>query len=372
MSRERNMKRCLQITASLRIGGAEKVARDIGLKARSMGYEVDYLVFDDEVSGYERELENSGCRMIHIQAPSESYSRYLNTLKRLMTENNYTVVHAHTMFNIGWAMLAARQCRVPIRMAHAHSALTNGTDIKKSIYEQIMRRLIVHDATDLVACGDAAGIRLFGKTAYEKRGKCILNGIDVDRFAFSKEARDRIRNELRIQDAYVIGHVGHLAAVKNQAFLIRLLPQILEKRPNAKLLLLGEGEDREMLKKMIRDAKLEDRVIMTGNVRNVSDYLSAMDVFAFPSIYEGMPLSIVEVQANGLPCVISTGVPRDVYFSDLLKPLSLECPDDWAEAICLTGRSEPGRYAAILKDCGLDTEAIMRKYTEIYERVETT
>lgn len=365
-------KRCLQITASLRIGGAEKVARDIGINARQLGFEVDYLIFGDEICGYEKELENGGCRMIHIRAPAESYSQYMKTLKRLMMENRYSVVHAHTMFNIGWAMLAARHCGVPIRIAHAHSALTNGTDIKKSIYEHIMRRLILHDATDLVACGDDAGIRLFGKTAYEKRGKCILNGIEVDRFAFSQEARERIRNELRIQDTFVIGHVGHLAAVKNQAFLIRLMPQILEKKPNAKLLMLGEGEDREKLEKLICDMKLEDRVILTGNVRNVSDYLSAMDVFAFPSLFEGMPLSIVEVQANGLPCVLSTGVPRDVYFSDLLKPFPLECSDVWAEAICRSERSEPGRYASLLKDCGLDTETIMRKYTEIYERVETT
>ena len=364
------MKRCLLITASLRIGGAEKVARDIGMNARKMGYEVDYLVFGDEVCGYEKELENGGCRMIHIPAPSESYSHYMKTLKHLMRENQYTVVHAHTMFNIGWAMLAARQCGVPIRIAHAHSALNNGYGLKKTIYEKLMRSLILRNATDLVACGDDAGVRLFGKTAYEKRGKCILNGIDVDRFAFSKEARDRIRSELRIQDAFVIGHVGHLASVKNQSFLIRLLPQIIEKKPNAKLLLLGEGEDRDKLEKLIRDLKLDNRVIMTGNVRNVPDYLSAMDVFAFPSLFEGMPLSIVEVQANGLSCVLSTGVPRDVYFTDLLIPLPLECPDDWAEVVCRAGRREPGRYASTLKDCGLDTEAIMRKYTEIYERAK--
>lgn len=364
------MKRCLLITASLRIGGAEKVARDIGMNARRLGFEVDYLVFGDEICGYERELESGGCRMIHIPAPSESYIHYLKTLKRLMREKHYTVVHAHTMFSIGWAMLAAKQCGVPIRIAHAHSALNNGKSVKKSIYEQLMRTLILHNATDLVACGNAAGIRLYGRDAYEKRGKCILNGIDVDRFAFSEEARDRIRSDLKIQNDFVIGHVGHLAAVKNQAFLIRLLPQIIEKKPNAKLLLLGDGEDREKLTKLIRDMKLEDRVILTGNVRNVSDYLSAMDVFAFPSLFEGMPLSIVEVQANGLPCVLSTGVPQDVFLTDLLQLISLDYPDKWSDAICASRRCEVQRYSSELKTLGIDTGSIMRKYAEIYERVE--
>lgn len=364
------MKRCLQITASLRIGGAEKVARDIGLKARSMGFEVDYLVFGGGDCGYEPELENSGCRIIRIPPPTRSYHQYLFNLKKLMTENKYTVVHAHTMFNAGWAMLAARQSGVPIRIAHAHSALINRKSVKKSLYELIMRSLILRNATDLVACGDAAGIRLFGREAYERSGKCILNGIDVDQFSYDREAGNRIRSDLNIYDSFVIGHVGHLAPVKNQSFLIRLLPQILEKKPDAKLLLLGEGEDRKKLEQMIRDEKLEDRVIMTGNVNNVPDYLSAMDVFAFPSIYEGMPLSIMEVQANGLPCVISTGVPRDVYLTDLLTPLSLDQPAEWVDAICTAKRCAPDRYASKLKNQGLDTNSVMRKFAEIYERAE--
>ena len=136
------------------------------------------------------------------------------------------------------------------------------------------------------------------------------------------------------------------------------------------MLLLGDGEDWEKLTKLIRDMKLEDRVILTGNVRNVSDYLSAMDVFAFPSLFEGMPLSIVEVQANGLPCVLSTGVPQDVFMTDLLQPISLDYPDKWSDAICASRRCEVQRYSSELKTLGIDTGSIMRKYAKIYERVE--
>lgn len=132
-----------------------------------------------------------------------------------------------------------------------------------------------------------------------------------------------IREALGLKNAFVIGHVGHLLQVKNQTFLIQLMPEILKRKANAKLVLLGE-EDRPKLERLIHDLRLEDRVIMTGNVRNVRDYLSAMDVFAFPSLFEGMPLSIVEVQANGLPCVLSTGVPKDVYLTDLIQALSLD------------------------------------------------
>ena len=364
------MKRCLQIVASLRIGGAEKVARDIGMKACQAGFKVDYLVFGEKVCAYESELENTGCRVIHIPAPSEGYIEYFKTLKSLMRANRYDIVHAHTMFNCGWAMLAARLASVPVRIAHAHSALNDGKSVIKQAYEYVMRRLILNNATDFIACGDAAGVRLFGKKAYEKSGRCILNGIDVDQFAFSKAARDRVRVELNWQDAFVIGHVGHLAAVKNQTFLLRLRPKILKKRPNARLLLLGEGEDRPMLEQLICDMGLENDVIMTGNVSNVSDYLSAMDVFAFPSLYEGMPLSVVEVQANGLPCILSTGVPKDVYLTDLIQPIPLNNKTAWLSAICTAERHNSILYASVLNERGFDLQSVMKKFITIYESAD--
>ena len=355
------MKRVLQIAASLGIGGAEKVERDIGLSLDPKEYEIHYIVFGNKIGAYELELLKHGCKVFHWPSPSESYPNYLHSLRKLMKENHYDIVHAHTMFNIGWAMLAAKQCGVPVRISHAHSALFNGSNMKKTVYEACMRQLILRNATHLVACGNAAGIRLYGKEAYEKQGICILNGIDTDAFSFKTEARERIREKLRIQNDFVIGHVGHLAEVKNQSFLIRLMPKILQKRPNARLLMLGEGEDRPKLESLIRELGLEERVIMTGNVSNVPDYLSAMDVFAFPSLYEGMPLSVIEVQANGLPCVISLGVPEDVYLTDLVHPLPLDQPDDWINAICTSYRGGAERYSNVLRQRGLDIENVLKR-----------
>ena len=364
------MKRVLQIAASLRIGGAEKVARDIGLFLDPSEFEVHYIVFGDEVGAYEQELIEHGCKIFRWPFPSEDYLSYLRSLRELMRENHYDVVHAHTMFNIGWAMLAAKQCGVPVRVSHAHSALSNGSSLKKTAYEVCMRQLILHNATHLVACGDAAGMRLYGEDTYEKRGICILNGIDIGSFAFHPEVREKMREELGLENAFVIGHVGHLMPVKNQSFLLRLMPEIIKRRPNVKLLLLGEGVDRPKIEGLIRELKLEEQVIMTGNVRNVPDFLSAMDLFAFPSLFEGMPLSIIEVQANGLPCVLSTNVPQDVYLTDLIEPLPLDEPEKWVETICSSQRREPERYHELLKERGFDTQEVMKKIYHIYERAE--
>lgn len=362
------MKYTLQIAAKLYIGGAEKVARDIGLYPGCDEFETHYVVFGDEVGEYESQLLDRGCKVFHIPSPGESYREYLRALAQLMRAYPYTAVHAHTMFNAGWVMWQARRMGVPVRVAHSHSALDTRGGWKTRLYEALMRTLILTCSTDLVACGEKAGIRLFGEQAYRKKGKLILNGIDIRAFRFDRDARDAIRRKYGLADSFVIGHVGHLAQVKNQAYLLELMPRILERKPNARLLLLGEGPDRPLLEQKIAELGLNKAVIMTGNVLNVADYLSAMDVFAFPSLYEGMPLSIIEVQANGLPCALSTGVPRDAHLTDLIRPLSLEEPEKWVDAICGSRRTEDAPYQAQLVNSGFDVSASMRKIYDIYEQ----
>lgn len=362
------MKYILQIAASLDIGGAEKVARDIGIYPDAGEYETHYIVFGDKVGAYEPQLLARGCRIFHIPSPSESYRAFLHTLEELMREYSYTAVHAHTMFNIGMVMWQAKRMGVPVRVAHSHSALDTQGGWKTGAYETVMRCLILSCATDLVACGEKAGIRLFGEGAYRKRAKLILNGIDVRAYRFDQAARDKIRAQYDLNDSFVIGHAGHLAEVKNQKFLLELMPQILEQKPDARLMLLGEGPDRPMLERKIADLGLEKAVIMTGNVMNVADYLSAMDVFAFPSLYEGTPLSILEVQSNGLPCVLSTGVPRDVYLTDLIHPLTLHEPEKWIQAICGSQRKNCEQYQELLLRSGFDASEAIRKIYDIYEQ----
>ena len=361
------MKYILHIIAKLYIGGAEKVARDIGLYAPEE-YENHYVVFGNEVGVYEQPLIDRGCKVFHIPSPGDSYSAFMENLKKLMREYKYEAVHAHTMFNIGWVMLAAKQMGVPVRVAHAHSALDDGNGFVKGIYETAMRSLILKCATDLVSCGVDAGNRLFGERAFKQRGKLILNGIDSAQFAFNAETREKMREKLGLQDKFIVGHAGHLAEVKNQKFLIELMPELLKSKENAVMLLLGEGEDRKMLEDKISELGLNDKVFMTGNVPNVYDYLCAMDVFAFPSLFEGMPLSIVEVQANGLPCIISERVPKDVFITDLLTPLALDDAEPWVDAICNAKRVGAEKYSAILKEKGFDVETVVNKFYGIYER----
>ena len=363
-----NKVRVLIIAASLKIGGAEKVARDIGLYADADRYECDYIVFGDQVGAYEQQLLEKGCRIFHLTEPSDSYPAFLREMWKILKTHRYDVVHAHNMFNCGLTMMMAKLAGVPIRVAHSHSALNDGGGMVKKMYEKAMRTLILTCSTDLVGCGVKAGQRLFGEKEFAKRGNLILNGIDVAAFAYDENKRTAIRTQLGAEDRFIIGHSGHLAAVKNQSFLLDLMPLVLEKKPDALLLLLGEGEDRPMLEQKIRDMNLQEHVVMTGNVTNVADYLSAMDVFVFPSIFEGLPLSILEVQANGLPCVISDGVPEDVFLTDLIRPLSLKQDKQlWLEAILVAQRGDAQKYNRQLLGSDYAVQAAMEKIYRIYE-----
>ena len=221
-------KKVLIIIGKLYIGGAERVARDIGVFADRDRFEIHYLVFESDIGPYEPDVEAAGCRVIHMDSPSQGYGRYFRALIRLIRTEKYDVIHAHTMFSSGWAMLAGKLCGVPVRISHSHSI--RGFEKRgflKNLYEKTMRRIILAFATDLVACGRDAGEWLYGKVAFSKRGKLIFNGIDLDSFAFNASARAEIRERLGLQDAFVIGHVGHLATVKNQSFLLELLPELL-------------------------------------------------------------------------------------------------------------------------------------------------
>lgn len=363
------MKKALIIIGKLYIGGAERVGRDIGFYADPQRYQIHYLVFGDDRGPYEQELLDKGCRIHHIPSPTENQAAYFLTLMKMFRQYRFDIVHSHTMFNSGWVMLAGKMCGVPICITHSHSIRgPEKRGLLKNTYEKTMRRMILRNATHYVACGESAGNWLYGPEAFEKKGILIYNGIDLARFAFNPAHRQELRGKLGWEDCFVIGHAGHFAPVKNQAFLLERMPEILQKKPNARLLLLGDGKDRPVLEEKVRQLGLEKYVHMTGNVHNVADYLNAMDVFAFPSLYEGMPLAMVEAQTNGLPCVISDRIPKDVHLTDLVTALSLDGnAEDWVNALIGARRTAPEVYFEKMENKGLDISGMLERIYGLYE-----
>ena len=357
----------LILPGGLHIGGAERVAANISKYAPDDIFEFHYLVFDCHENVYGSEIESKGGKIISVPLPRRNYLAYIKTLAALMKENRYTAVHSHTMFNSGINLAVAKYYGIPVRIAHSHTTKTeHRVPMLSRIYTSLMRMIILATATHRIGCGVDAGMWLFGKKAFEKNGIVLRNGIDVSSFALSMTYREKIRRDYGIEDAFVIGHTGTLAQVKNQIFLIELLPEILRKKPNAVLLLVGGDESGEInkLRAAAQKCNVTDRVIFTGAVLNENEHLSAFDVFAFPSKREGTPLALLEAQANGLPCIVSKNVPDDAFLTELITTVPLDDSAKWVEEISTARRSGCSHYSEQIRQAGYDA---VDSYNQIYD-----
>ena len=361
------MKKVLIIAGALHLGGAERVAANLCCYAPAGEFEFHYVVFEGYENVYGPEIEARGGKVFTLPSPSSGHLRFCSALAALIRENHYCAVHSHTQFNSGLNLWVAKRLRVPIRIAHSHTTKTERTvSMAQRGYEHFMRLLLRRYATHFVGCGQEAGAWMFGASAFAKKGVVLRNGIDTQAYAYSEACRARCRIHWGLgQEDFVIGHAGTLLPLKNQEFLIRLLPELRQRIPAAKLLLLGAGtaEEQQRLRDIADQCGVGEAVVFTGGVRNVHEALSAMDVFAFPSLREGTPLALLEAQANGLPCVVSDRIPADAFLTELIRPLSLEDREAWLSALCEARRSDPLRYPQQLAEQGYD---IHNAYQPVY------
>ncbi len=361
----------LEIVADLKIGGAQRVAANIS-KYAGPDYHFTYLVFGDDIGDYEEELQKRGCRIIHVPSPKMSSAAFSRALNHVIRTGGFDVIHSHTMYSCGLIMLIAKLNGIPGRISHSHTAKDNADDgsIRRNLYKHTMQNLIWTCGTDYLACGKDAGRELYGEKRFLSKGVVIRNGIDAAAYRYDLESRMQIREELGLTDRFIIGHVGHYEPVKNQLFLIRLMPKILQQRAGSVLLLYGGGSTREMLEREIRLLQLGESVRLMGNVNNIPEVLSALDVFAFPSLFEGTPLALLEAQANGLPCIISDQIPEDACVTPLVQRLGLEDAAAWVTAILAAKRDKETDHTAVLLSRYEDIHESMTKLYEIFDRYQ--
>lgn len=326
----------LQVIGSLRVGGAETVAMNFFRYIDRERFEFDFIVYGEKVEPYEFEVKKLGGRVFHLNSPNEGYKIFLRELRRILREYGpYNIVHSHTLFNSGLVLKAAFMENVPLRIAHAHSSRSNVRySWKKKIYTRLMRGYLRKYATNWIACSNQAGNYLFGENLFNKNGLILKNGIDISRYISNEGDRIKIRKKYKIEDKFVIGHIGRFSEVKNHEFIIDVFKDIYEKDTNSVLLLVGDGELRVRIEQKIQEFGLEKSVILTGTQNNVSQFLNAMDVFFFPSHYEGLGISVIEAQASGLYCIVSKAIPKEAYISNNIESLDLqEDKEIWTDKI---------------------------------------
>ncbi len=243
----------------------------------------------------------------------------------------YDVLHLHTCFWTGFRIEEiAREIGIKKVIVHSHSSAIDETDVKKremllKRHEEVKRSFSPDLATDFWACSWKAADWLFGEQIPRSTIRVMKNAIEVERFRFDARLRQATRKELGLEDAWVLGTVGRLSFQKNHAFLLELFRAFHEKYPNAKLLMIGNGELQCELERQIRESGLKDAVLLLGWKASVENYLQAMDCFLLPSRFEGNPISLIEAAASGLPAVIADTITEEAVIADtiLREPLDI-------------------------------------------------
>ena len=234
-----------------------------------------------------------------------------------------------------------------------HSHLTSGARLKRPLH--YLNRWWINKLCSLrLACSTPAGKWMFGD---KERFQLIPNAIDIERFRFNKPKRDEYRKKYNLGDSYVIGNIGRLHQVKNQIFLIDFLKEIVSRNNDARLLLVGDGEMRPAIEDHARELNVLDRVVFAGQTNQPEYFYSAMDCFVMPSLVEGFPITLVEAQANGLPCVVADTITNETNITGHISFRSLsQTASSWADAIL----SSKERFDAIeiIKSKGYDVHSL--------------
>lgn len=311
--------RVLQVVASLNAGGMENYIMNLYRRVDRTKIQFDFIVHHTAIGLYEDEIESMGGKVYHFTVlDDKNLVKYLFELNSFFTQHEeYQIIHGHLSSLAVFYLGVAKRHGVPWRIAHSHGAGFLHTI--KGMAKYLLFRTTKWNANVRLACSTEAGEYLYGKGAFE----FVPNGIEIERFTFEENKRLRMRRLLDVENNYVIGHVGRFNLQKNHGYLLKIFKEVVEKRPNAKLLLLGDGELLTSIQKLAEDLGLEDSVIFAGVHKDVENYYQAMDAFVLPSLFEGLPVTGIEAQYAGLPCLFSGEITREVRICDSVEFLKI-------------------------------------------------
>lgn len=306
------------------------------------GIVFDYLVTERPTQEEQIRYENQGSN-IYVLPIDNNHGLLIREYKinreyfRFFKSHPYDIVYADTENALRAVhLLMACLAGVKVRVVHSHNTSLQTESKASRIIARLIRGVFRFSATHYFACSKLAAEWLFPSSVYRnKKYQILSNGINIEQFSFNEKKRKEIRRELNISDdALVVGHVGRFMPQKNHSFLIDIFKEIHDKKKDSILLLIGDGPLQNSIKDKCRNIGLDNSVIFLGTTPVVEDYLQAMDVFLMPSLFEGLPITGIEAQANGLPCVISNTITEELAITDLVRyfPLS-ENTTKWADHV---------------------------------------
>lgn len=328
--------RVLHVCGIMNRGGLETLIMNIYRSIDRSVIQFDFLVHSEKKGSFDEEIKQLGGRIYSLPYVTKvGHFAYVKALEKFFERHNkYRIIHSHFNAMSGLVLRAAKKAGIPIRIAHSHNT-RYGVTLIENIYKNVIANMIPRNTTHYFACSQKAGEKLFGKKIGIHKLKVIKNGVCTNLYQNNLEIKQAARKKLGIdQGAFVVGHVGRFQIQKNHTFLIDVFAAVKERRPKSVLLLVGDGPLRAEMQQKVIDLGIKDSVCFLGVRSDVPEIMQAMDVFAFPSLFEGLPVTLVEAQASGLHCIISDTITKEVDMgAGLITYQSINDKKKWIDSL---------------------------------------
>lgn len=343
--------RILQIIDNISVdAGVSSMIMNVYRRIDKSKFQFDFLVCNATVNrgkNYEDEIGKLGGRVFYFGSPlsvksllSSIWNAELFFKKRA---KYYAAVHLHTPTIAEFTLKYAKKYGIRTRIVHSHSTMLSTNKVKTIINTYLVHRIKKY-ATHYWACSTEAAEFLYGKDfVMSNRIDLIWNCVEPDKYLYDEKARKRIRDKHGLQNAYIIAHISNFTIIKNHLFLVDVIKKVVKKNANVVFCFVGDGSTRTDFEKKLEEEKLSSHCIFIGRTTAVPDYLSFSDLVILPSLKEGLPVTIVEAQANGLRCILSDSITKECNVSDIIfLPLD---SDKWAKEIIQNSlKPIDGRY----------------------------
>lgn len=361
-------KRILVISNTIDAGGAETFVMKVFRAMDRKKYVFDFLINKRDSDYYLKEIEELGGKVFYGVSKSKNPIKCFTTIKKIVRENNYKTILCIAVHPAGFIdLLAAKMGGAKIILTRSTNSHAGGliSPIIASLSRPFMRLF----STVKLSPSKEAAVWLFGKrTVKQGKVKLINNGVDISVFLYNEDIRKNLRKELGIsEDCLAVGHIGRFNRQKNHFKIIGIFKEIITLKPESRLILVGEGDGRKDVEKLVEQYHLSESVLFLGIRKDVPALLSAFDVMVFPSLFEGMPNTIIEAQACDLPCVISDTISPDVKINADVIQMPLEVSDkEWATSVINIIKKQRGDTSNIINKAGYSIGGTTKILTDLF------
>lgn len=335
----------------------------------------DFIAQDDSDNIPLEAISTAGGRVYTV--PSyKNLPKYIEACEKLFKEIQPDIVHSNMNALSVFPLSAAKHAEIPIRIAHSHST-DNPNEFIKTTAKTLLRPFSKIYPTHLVACGSLSAEWLFGKTAVQSGNvHYIRNAIDLQRFVFNRAQRKNLRDSIGVVDGqFVVGQIGRFSAQKNQMLSIEIMQHLIQIIPDAVLVFLGIGDMMNAVKEKVANLGLERHVRFMGLRHDANSWYSAFDALLFPSLYEGLPLTVIEAQAAGLPIISSDHVTEEAFVNKkLITTVALDSSSRvWAQTLANTFSNTYRRmnidHTTVLQEAGYEIRDSARDMQQWYQQI---